>query len=108
MGTVRLNRVPAIDTVIISDADLKAKGKSSYVEYEGKLADDKGVVPENAPGIRIIRWNDNNFFTIMSTFGSAQPGGTVQRWDRSSKGNQSKEAVPCPGLVQFYNTNMGV
>ena len=106
MGTVKLNRVPAIDTVIISDKDLKAKGKSSYIEYEGKLADDKGNVPENAAGIRLMRWNDNKIFTIMSTFGSAQPSGTVQRWDRS-KMKQTKETVPCPGLVQFYNTNMG-
>ena len=106
MGTVKLNRVPAITSVIIPDEDLKARGKFAYVEYEGRLADSKGNVPEDAEGIRVIRWNDNKLFNIMSTFGSAHPGSTVQRWDRT-KGNQTKVTVPCPGLVRFYNSNMG-
>ena len=77
----------------------EVKDKHSYREYEGKL-DNAGV------GLRVIRWNDNEIVNIMSSFGSALPLGTCQRWDRSLDAYR-KVTVPCPNLVSYYNQHMG-
>ena len=108
MGTVKLLRVPAIADIIISDKELKNKGKSSFVEYKGLMKDAEGNLPDDDnESLRLIRWNDNKCFNLMSTFGSAQPEGLVKRWDRT-KGQQTKLPVKCLGIVQYYNTHMGV
>ena len=83
--------------VISNECDL-IRNKHSYKEYDGKL-DNKGE------GLRVIRWNDNKV-NIMTTFGSALPLGTCQRWDREVNANR-KVTVPCPGLISYYNKNMG-
>ena len=99
-GTVRLNRCSGLkDQCLVPDADIKAKGKSSFIEYEGKIKD-------TTDDIRVIRWYDNNFCSIMSTMGSAQPISTVQRWDKTLN-NFEKTSVPCPGIVKYYNAHMG-
>ena len=99
MGTARLDRVPNIKSAMITDADLKALGKSAYKEYEGKIDEDEA-------NIRVIRWNDNNCFTLMSTFSSGYPPTTVERWDKTTS-PAKKVSVECPSMVKLYNTNMG-
>ena len=107
IGTVQLNRVPAISKVIISDKDLREKGDHAYVEYKGMLKDSEGNLPDDdSESLRLMRWNDNKIFNLMSTFGSAHPPGVAMRWDRK-KGKQQKLPVECPGIVQYYNTHMG-
>lgn len=97
MGTVRNNRLSGLN--VISDKDLKSKGKSAYVEYEGKI----DTCPE---AVRVVRWNDNNTVSIMSTMGSAQPVTTISRWDVSVSTTEKTE-VNCPALIKHYNANMG-
>ena len=99
MGTARLERVPNLKSVLISDEDLKDLGRSAYKEY-------KGQIDGYESNIRVIRWNDNNIFTLMSTFSSGYPPTTVQRWDRSSF-PAKRVTVGCPTMVKLYNTNMG-
>ena len=100
MGTVKLDRVSGLKPILIKDSDLIAKGKSSFVEYEGILDTD----PESA--LRVIRWNDNSIFNLITTFGSAMPLETCMRWDRSLP-VMAKLQVQCPNAVKTYNTNMG-
>lgn len=97
MGTVRSNRLSGLK--LISDKDLKSKGKSAFVEYEGQLSTCAGAV-------RVVRWNDNNICTVMSTMGSAQPVTTIGRWDKNVSTTQ-KTDVKCPALIKYYNANMG-
>ena len=60
-GTVKLNRVPGISSVILPDNELIARGKSSFVEYEGTMKDAEGNVPANdTQHIRVIRWYDKS------------------------------------------------
>ncbi|CAL4126748.1 unnamed protein product [Meganyctiphanes norvegica] len=99
MGTVQLPRASGLKSVLIPDHELIKKGKSSFVEYEGKL-DNKGK------DLRVVRWNDGKIVNIMSSFGSALPLGTCERWQRTVNDNK-KVSVPCPSLVSYYNTHMG-
>ncbi|XP_045115262.1 piggyBac transposable element-derived protein 2-like [Portunus trituberculatus] len=97
MGTVRTNRLSGLR--MIPDKDLKAKGKSAFVEYDGKVE----TCPES---VRVVRWNDSNLCTIMSTMGSAQPVANIPRWDKSVSTTE-KSPVNCPALIKHYNENMG-
>ncbi|XP_050726534.1 piggyBac transposable element-derived protein 2-like [Eriocheir sinensis] len=97
MGTVRTNRLSGLR--MIPDKDLKAKGKSAFVEYDGKVE----TCPES---VRVVRWNDSNLCTIMSTMGSAQPVTNIPRWDKSVSTTE-KTQVNCPALIKHYNANMG-
>ena len=100
VGTARLDRVPAIGTVLVSDKDLKARGRSEFEEYEGTLGDDSSV--------RICRWVDNNMVTLIYTMGSAQPQGEILRWVKTGPNtNQQRIAVKCPSVVKLYNKGMG-
>ena len=97
MGTVRSNRLSGL--TMIDDKSLKAMGKSSFIEYEGRLNTNDGTV-------RVIRWFDNNICTLLSTMGSAQPITTIDRWD-SSVSTVDKVPVSCPAVVKHYNCHMG-
>ena len=100
VGTVKLDRVPGIKNVLVSDKDLKARGKSEFEEYEGKLGDDSSV--------RVCRWVDNNMVTLIYTMGSAQPEGELLRWVKTAPNvNQERVAVKCPNVVKLYNKAMG-
>ncbi|CAL4160674.1 unnamed protein product [Meganyctiphanes norvegica] len=100
IGTVRLDKISGIKKHLITDAALKHKGNSSFVEYEGKL--DEG----STDTVRVVRWNDDKIFNLMTTFGSAMPLSTCQRWN-SSEDNYLKATVQCPSIVSLYNSNMG-
>lgn len=89
MGTVRSNRLTGLK--LIPDKALKAKGKSAYVEYEGKINTCAGSE-------RVVRWNGNSICTVMSTIGSAQPVTTIGRWDKNVSTTQKSE-VRCPALI---------
>ncbi|CAL4076351.1 unnamed protein product, partial [Meganyctiphanes norvegica] len=101
MGTVRLDRVSGIKDIIASDAEIKSLGRSAFIEYEGKL----GV--KGKKDIRVLRWHDNNFVNLMSTYSSAYPTDTVTHWDRNKETNAAKVTVTCPSTVKVYNCNMG-
>ena len=95
MGTARLDRVPNIKSVMITDGDLKALGRSAFEEYECQLDLNGESI------IRVIRWNDNNIFTLMSTMSLGFPPDTVQRWDRSEV-PAKRVIVGCPSMVKLY------
>ena len=37
IGTVKLNRCPGIKNVMLTDKEIKAMGKSAFVEFKGTL-----------------------------------------------------------------------
>ena len=97
MGTVRANRLIALD--VITPKELKARGRSSYIEYEARLDTCK-------ESLRVVRWLDGNTVNIMSSYSSAQPNGTVGRWIKDISATEKTE-LNCPGVVQHYNFAMG-
>ena len=97
MGTVRSNRLTGLK--LIPDKDLKFKGNGAYMKYDGKIDTCAGSV-------RVLRWNDNNICTVMSTMGSAQPVTTIDRWDKSVSTTEKSE-VRCPAFIKHCNANMG-
>lgn len=97
IGTVRSNRLAGLK--LIPDKELKVKGKSAYVEYEGKISTCAGSV-------RVVRWNDSSVCTVMSTMGSTHPVTTIGRWDKNVSTTQ-KSDVRWPALIKYYNASMG-
>ncbi|XP_071440054.1 piggyBac transposable element-derived protein 3-like [Hetaerina americana] len=84
LGTVRCNRIPGC--ILLPDKELKKRGRGSIDEKEATV---DGV------SVRVVKWFDNRPVTLMGTFGSAHPMGTVQRWDKKGKG---KVEVQCPKM----------
>ena len=99
MGTCRLARLPGISKVLISDADLKAGGNRLFEEYEV-------TIPKTKETFKVCRWDDSKIFNIISTFGSAYPTGTVERFNKDVT-PVTREVVECPGQIALYNANMG-
>ena len=64
MGTIRVNNAPGFTKVCMPDKELRELGSRSFVEY---LCAFEGSVD---PGVRIIRWDDNNIFNLAHTFGA--------------------------------------
>ena len=90
LGTVRKNRLSGLTPIL--DKDLKAIGKYAFEEYEGKINTCDQPV-------RAIKWFDNNVCTLLSSFGSAQPVTTIDRWD-TTVSTTAKIPVPCPSVVK--------
>ncbi|XP_046684702.1 piggyBac transposable element-derived protein 4-like [Homalodisca vitripennis] len=93
LGTIRLGRFPGL--LFSSDQEMKKKGRGSYEEKEATI---DGVK------IRAVKWLDNRGVSLASTFESACPINTVQRFD--SKGREQID-VTCPKIVTTYNKFMG-
>ena len=93
LGTVRTNRLRGCN--LLQDKELKRNGRGSFDEKESK---------NGRTTIRAIKWYDSKAVTFLTSFESAYPVETVQRWDKSSK---SKTDIPCPKVVQTYNKFMG-
>ena len=67
MGTIRILNTAGFAKVCMPDKELSQLGSRSFVEY---IVSFEGSVD---PGIRIIRWDDNNIFNLAHTFGSGYP-----------------------------------
>lgn len=96
--------IPALGTVqqrhlkgcsFSTDIEMKKKGRGTFEEKE--------AVVDNV-GIRAVKWCDNRGVIVASTFASAQPVSTVERWDRKLK---KKVSVECPRIISLYNKFMG-
>lgn len=92
MGTVRANRISGCR--LPSDAEMK-NGRGCHVERQATI---QGVE------VRVVKWYDSRGVNIASTFASAEPLGSCQRYDRKKKGRCQVEQ---PAIVKTYNTFMG-
>lgn len=54
--------------------------------------------------VRAVKWFHNSGVIVASTFASAQPASSVERWDRRLK---QKVSVECPSIISLYNKFMG-
>ncbi|CAK6983053.1 piggyBac transposable element-derived protein 2-like isoform X1, partial [Scomber scombrus] len=93
LGTVQQNRLQGCN--FSTDAEMKKKGRGALEE--------KQAVIDNVE-IRAVKWFDNRGVIVASTFASAQPVSTVERWDRKLK---KKVSVECPSIISLYNKFMG-
>ena len=93
LGTVRANRLQGCHLPL--DKEMKKKGRGYYIEKECCV---DGVT------VRVVKWLDTKGVTFLTSFESAQPVSSVQRFDRSAKKNID---VSCPKIVSTYNKFMG-
>ena len=93
VGTVRSNRLQGLE--LKSDKDLKKCGRGTFQEAETSI---EGIT------LRVTKWFDNKGVCLLSSFLSAEPVGTCQKYDRKTK--EFKES-PIPKIVRYYNENMG-
>lgn len=93
LGTVRQNRLQGC--TFTADGEMKKKGRGTFEE--------KQAVVEKVE-IRAVKWFDNRGVIVASTFASAQPVSTVERWDRKQK---KRMTVECPNIISLYNKFMG-
>ncbi|KAL3223996.1 hypothetical protein MRX96_027063 [Rhipicephalus microplus] len=74
---------------------MKKDGRGSHVELEATV---DGVE------VRVVKWYDSRGVNTASTFESAEPLGTCQRYDRKKK---ERCEIQQPAIVKTYNTFMG-
>ncbi|KAL1447475.1 hypothetical protein MTO96_044279 [Rhipicephalus appendiculatus] len=72
VGMLRSNRLK--DCRLKSESDLKKEGRGA-VDY----------AVDSSRNISVVRWHDNRAVTIVSNYVSAEPIGSVRRWDRKEK-----------------------
>ncbi|KAJ8872195.1 hypothetical protein PR048_025797 [Dryococelus australis] len=73
---------------------MKKKGRRTFKEKDTTL---DGI------DIRAVKWFDNRAVTLVSPFESAEPVGTVTRYDIKS---HREIEIPCPRIVRTYNQCM--
>ncbi|KAL3187662.1 hypothetical protein MRX96_024701 [Rhipicephalus microplus] len=93
LGTARANRISGCR--LPSDAEMKKDGRRSHVEREATVY---------GAEVRVVKWYDSRGVNITSTFGSAEPLGSCQRYDRKKK---ERCEIQQPAIVKTYNTFMG-
>lgn len=93
VGTVRQNRLAGCS--FSEDKAMKKKGRGAFEE---KATSHDGVQ------LRAVKWHDSCAVHLLSTFASANPTISVQRWDKKKK---EAVQVTCPSVVQAYNKSMG-
>uniref|UniRef100_A0A3P8SS87 PiggyBac transposable element-derived protein domain-containing protein n=1 Tax=Amphiprion percula TaxID=161767 RepID=A0A3P8SS87_AMPPE len=93
LGTVRENCLQGC--TFSADTEMKKKGRGTFEEQEAVV---DGVE------VRAVKWFDNRGVVVASTFASAQPVSSVERWDRRLKQNVS---VECPSIISLYNKFVG-
>ena len=54
--------------------------------------------------LRVVKWMDTKTVTLLTSFDSAQPVSSVERYDRSSK---RRVQISCLKAVSTYNEHMG-
>ena len=64
LGTIRINGVPGISSIITSDKKLLKKGRGSYIEASSTV---------DGTEMRLVKWADNKCVNLISTFSSASP-----------------------------------
>ncbi|KAH8038453.1 hypothetical protein HPB51_001568 [Rhipicephalus microplus] len=74
LGTARANRISGCR--LPSDAEMKKDGRGSHMEREATV---DGVE------VRVVKWYDSRGVNIASTFGSGEPLGSCQQFDRKKK-----------------------
>ena len=93
LGTVRTNRLQGCN--LLSDKELKKKGRGAYHEKECVIG---------TTTLRAVKWFDSKAVSLLTSFESAEPAGSVKRWDKKTK---AKVNVPRPQMVATYNKLMG-
>ncbi|KAJ4929590.1 hypothetical protein JOQ06_018613 [Pogonophryne albipinna] len=93
VGKVRHNRLAGCS--FSDDKVMKKKGRGTFEE---KATSYDGVQ------LRAVKWHDNRAVHLFSTFTSANPTISVQRWDKKKK---ETVQVTCPSVVHAYNKSMG-
>ncbi|CAF88338.1 unnamed protein product [Tetraodon nigroviridis] len=74
---------------------MKKKGRGVFEEQQ--------AVVDNV-GIRAVKWFHNRGVVVASTFASAQPVSTKERWDRKQK---RSVPVECPRIISLYDRFAG-
>lgn len=59
---------------------------------------------KSSDGILALKWKDNKIVTMLSSGAGVEPLSTITRYDKESK---ARKEVPCPYVIQCYNSNMG-
>lgn len=90
-GTVRDNR--------IKKCPLPSKSEGRKIE-RGYFA----FQYDEQNSLLLVRWQDNNFVTMITNYDSIEPLGKVKRWSKEQK---AKIDVPQPHLFAEYNEGMG-
>nr|XP_037284982.1 piggyBac transposable element-derived protein 3-like [Rhipicephalus microplus] len=90
LGTARANRISGCR--LPSDAEMKKDGRGSHMEREATV---DGVE------VRVVKCYDSRGVNIASTFGSAEPLGSCQRFDCKKK---ERCEIQQPAIVKTYNT----
>ena len=101
IGTIRILNTAGFSKVCITDKELSQLGSRDFVEY---ITSFEGIVD---PGIRIIRWDDNNIFNLGHTFGSGYPAIRRERWYHNNSNTSQKFEVDMPNAMGQYDKCMG-
>ncbi|XP_028042586.1 piggyBac transposable element-derived protein 3-like, partial [Bombyx mandarina] len=94
LGTIRQNRLKGCTNGLLSDKELKKRGRGSFSQ-----------VVDNDKKIAIVKWYDNKVVTLACSYADSYPVHEIKRWSKEQK---KKVGVPCPQLVRYYNQHMGV
>lgn len=93
LGTIRQNRLKGCSKGLLSDKELKKKGRGTFSQ-----------VVDNDKKIAIVKWYDNKVVTLACSYADAYPVQEIKRWSKEQK---KKIGVTCPELVRHYNQHMG-
>lgn len=90
IGTLRKDRVQGCP--LIPDNTLKKRGRGSIAMFK------------NQDDTIIVQWVDNNVVRMAGTWAGVEPKTVLKRWNKEER---ARVEVPCPRIVQLYNTHMG-
>ena len=76
-----------------TEKDLKKQDRGSF-DYHADVSS----------GLHVVKWFDNKYVLLASTFSGVRAKKTVQRWDSKKKQHFQ---VQCPHIVASYNASMG-
>ncbi|KAJ8930549.1 hypothetical protein NQ314_016630 [Rhamnusium bicolor] len=93
LGTLRNNRIR--DCKLEDDKSMKKRGRGSYCQHVSNELNTK---------LAVIKWFDNKFVILVSSFADAYPLSSVKRY---YKENKKRVDVVCPQIVLEYNQHMG-
>ena len=93
IGTKRRNRLKSAEKLLQSKKQLSKDGRGTFEFW----------IAANT-NITVLRWLDNGFVQLISTFMGPELGDPVKRWD-----GQKKKMIEdqCPVIINQYNKHMG-